>query len=296
MKGNYGGRALQAVVALAQRPEGLRLTELNEAIDAPLTSAQRALESLRIGKLVDAVSQPGEDRRYRLNSEHPAVDEFARYAERALPMGAAMDIAVRSSRSVQFAGSDEHGYLIVASPFDEPSERLRLVEALDRITRDRNRPIVYEILEREDVRERLREGDNDLRRRGLGLRVVKGSAVRAFRDPRRRGRFDAPALHRVHPSLSPIPHRAIQELARRHGLEKLLVFGSAVREDFGPESDVDVLIYPPREGLGMAALIDLREQLEQIFGRDVDLATPRNLDSRMARQTLDSAVQLYGPA
>jgi uncharacterized protein len=70
-------------------------------------------------------------------------------------------------------------------------------------------------------------------------------------------------------------HRAaLIDLCRRHRVRSLAVFGSTAREDFDPDrSDVDLLVeFEPLAGDGYAdAYFGLREALEVLFGRDVDL-------------------------
>ncbi len=70
-------------------------------------------------------------------------------------------------------------------------------------------------------------------------------------------------------------HRAaLGELCRRYRVRRLFLFGSAVREDFDPaRSDVDLLVeFGPLPPGGYAdAYFGLREALEELFGRDVDL-------------------------
>ena len=67
---------------------------------------------------------------------------------------------------------------------------------------------------------------------------------------------------------------ALEELCRRYGVRSLFVFGSAARDDFDPgRSDVDLLVEFEALPLGgyADAYFGLRESLEDLFGRDVDL-------------------------
>ncbi len=53
------------------------------------------------------------------------------------------------------------------------------------------------------------------------------------------------------------------------------LFGSVLRDDFGPDSDVDVLVRGTREAhWSLFDLVDMKKELEEIFGRKVDLAEP----------------------
>jgi predicted nucleotidyltransferase len=71
-----------------------------------------------------------------------------------------------------------------------------------------------------------------------------------------------------------VSREAIADFCRRHRIRKLSLFGSAVRSDFGPESDVDVLVEPAEDKeIGLFELVSMEEELAAIFGRDVDLVT-----------------------
>ena len=95
-----------------------------------------------------------------------------------------------------------------------------------------------------------------------------------------------------------IPRDALAEFCREHGIARLAIFGSALREDFGPESDIDLLVEFERDRIpGLLRLAGLELQLSGLFGRDVDLVTrsaveqSRNYIRR--RAILDSAEEVY---
>jgi predicted nucleotidyltransferase len=76
-----------------------------------------------------------------------------------------------------------------------------------------------------------------------------------------------------------IPRDLIQEFCRKHRIRKLSVFGSYLREDFGPESDIDFLV-EFEEGCtpGFFELADMEEELSELLGGSkVDLRTPEEL-------------------
>jgi hypothetical protein len=73
---------------------------------------------------------------------------------------------------------------------------------------------------------------------------------------------------------------ALAEFCRRNGIRRLAVFGSALREDFGPESDVDLLVeFEPGRTPGMMGLGRMQAELEALLGgrRSVDLRTEGDL-------------------
>jgi predicted nucleotidyltransferase len=72
-----------------------------------------------------------------------------------------------------------------------------------------------------------------------------------------------------------IPEGAVEDFCRRHHIRKLAFFGSILREDFRPDSDVDILVeFEPGYTPGLA-FFAMEDELSQILGRKVDLNTPR---------------------
>jgi len=71
----------------------------------------------------------------------------------------------------------------------------------------------------------------------------------------------------------------IADFCRRHHITRLAIFGSALREDFAPDSDVDVLVdFEPGHVPGFFRLFDMEEELSGLLdGRKVDLRTPEDL-------------------
>lgn len=71
-----------------------------------------------------------------------------------------------------------------------------------------------------------------------------------------------------------IPDEALCDFCRRHHIRKLSIFGSALRPDFRPDSDVDVLVeFLPEHTPGLA-FFDMEAELSEMLGRKVDLNTP----------------------
>ncbi|MHC4172475.1 MAG: nucleotidyltransferase family protein [Planctomycetota bacterium] len=71
----------------------------------------------------------------------------------------------------------------------------------------------------------------------------------------------------------------IQEFCERHYIRWLAIFGSALRDDFGPESDVDVLVdFVPGHTPGFFKLFEIEEELSGLLiGHNVDMRTPEDL-------------------
>jgi len=68
------------------------------------------------------------------------------------------------------------------------------------------------------------------------------------------------------------PEDRIADFCRRWKVVELALFGSVLRDDFRPDSDIDVLVtFTPDCGWSLWDLFDVREELHQMFGREIDL-------------------------
>jgi len=92
-----------------------------------------------------------------------------------------------------------------------------------------------------------------------------------------------------------IPSDKIAEFCRRHHIRKLSLFGSVVRDDFGPESDVDVLVeFEPVHVPGLFGIARMERELSSIFGgRQVDLRTAEDLSRYFRQDVLRQAEVQY---
>lgn len=76
-----------------------------------------------------------------------------------------------------------------------------------------------------------------------------------------------------------IPQEKIAEFCQRYHIRKLSLFGSILRNDFNPESDIDVLVeFEPNHIPGLA-FFAIQDELSEMLGRQVDLNTPNFLSS-----------------
>jgi uncharacterized protein len=88
-----------------------------------------------------------------------------------------------------------------------------------------------------------------------------------------------------------IPRQELSEFCRRNRIRKLAFFGSVVREDFTPTSDVDVLVeFEPGYTPGLA-FFAMQEELSRILGRKVDLNTTGFLSPYFRKQVQEEAVE-----
>ncbi len=91
-----------------------------------------------------------------------------------------------------------------------------------------------------------------------------------------------------------IPETAIADFCRRHGVARLALFGSILRDDFGPESDVDVLVeFRPEVRYSLLDLGGMWVELRELLGREVDLKTPKDLSGYFRDQVVQEAKTLY---
>lgn len=91
-----------------------------------------------------------------------------------------------------------------------------------------------------------------------------------------------------------INEQQIAEFCKRHGIRTLRLFGSILRDDFRPDSDVDVLVeFEPGKAPGWIGFAALALELERIVGREVDLRTAADFSERIRRRVLAEAEVQY---
>lgn len=77
----------------------------------------------------------------------------------------------------------------------------------------------------------------------------------------------------------PIPTAAIADFCRKWQVTEFALFGSVLRDDFRPDSDVDVLVsFAPHARYSLFDLVEMQDELSVVFGRDVDLVTRRAVE------------------
>ena len=87
-----------------------------------------------------------------------------------------------------------------------------------------------------------------------------------------------------------IDREQVTAFCRRHHVRKLSLFGSVLREDFRPESDVDVLVeFEPDYRIGFLGMAGMEIELSGILGRKVDLRTPAELSRYFREEVMASA-------
>ena len=95
-----------------------------------------------------------------------------------------------------------------------------------------------------------------------------------------------------------VPPERLAELCRRWSVTELSLFGSALREDFRPDSDLDLLVtFAPDAMWSGWDLVRLQSELQALFGRKVDLAERAAVETSenwiRLRQILEEAEPIY---
>ncbi|GIV99335.1 nucleotidyltransferase family protein [Roseiflexus sp.] len=93
----------------------------------------------------------------------------------------------------------------------------------------------------------------------------------------------------------PIPKEKLAEFCRRHHIRRLALFGSALHGDFGPESDIDLLVeFEPAHVPGLFGMARMERELSALLGgRKVDLRTPEDLSRYFREDVLREAEVQY---
>ena len=281
--------ALRALLLLAQRSEGLRVSEVAEELEISYTGAEKALDIL-LAEEVLVTTGP----RHSF-APSPRSDAAVRFALAFLPVNVALAALARGNVAIEFAGSDNTSVLVVFRRFSDPTDESRAHRAIE-VLLALHPEVRVEFARKEDLREQLLE-DLAPRRRASDMHVLAGSIDRTFPDRTRHGDFEARSLGHLNEAIQAPSGRRLRALAREYGLRRILAFGSATRADFRPDSDIDLLVEPmPGRRLGLAERVGLMADAEQLFGRDVDLVTApvgrRSLANRISRD----GVVLYDTA
>ena len=95
-----------------------------------------------------------------------------------------------------------------------------------------------------------------------------------------------------------MPSEKLAGYCKRWHIKELALFGSVLRDDFGPESDIDVLVsFLPEAEHGLFDMVNMEEELGQWLGRKVDLVSRRAVEQSRnyirRRAVLESAEVIY---
>jgi predicted nucleotidyltransferase len=93
-----------------------------------------------------------------------------------------------------------------------------------------------------------------------------------------------------------IDRAEVERVCRKYGIRRLALFGSVIRDDFGEDSDVDILVeFRPEAKIGLS-FFSLQRELSVILGRQVDLSTPGFLSPQIRDKIASEARPVYEAA
>ncbi len=97
------------------------------------------------------------------------------------------------------------------------------------------------------------------------------------------------------PSRIEVPTEEVAEFCRRNRIRRLALFGSVIRDDFRPDSDIDVLVeFQPDARVGFFELFAMERELSGILGgREVEISTPQCLSKYFRNEVLTEAEIQY---
>lgn len=102
--------------------------------------------------------------------------------------------------------------------------------------------------------------------------------------------------HKVIKTAISIPEETITEFCQRWDIQEFALFGSVLRDDFRPDSDIDVLVtFAPTAKRGLLTLAHIKHELEDLLGRKVDLVSKRAIETSpnwIRRQEILSTAQV----
>jgi predicted nucleotidyltransferase/DNA-binding transcriptional ArsR family regulator len=279
--------ALRVLVALRARSP-LSLTELARAVGASASSVQGALDALLADHLVSSEGT-GKRRRYRSVTTE-AASHLVRFALLTLPHQELLGITARAHPAIEFMATRTGELVVVFSAAAGALEEADVAATLGEICkRAELRP---RFLYHDDVRRELLI-DPGLRERMASTAILHGTLDRTFPDRSRHARTEGRPLGRAHSAVRIPSGRLLRRLAKDHGLVSLRLFGSAVRSDFRPDSDVDVAVrFRPDVRPTLRSLSEIEQVLELAMGRDVDLLDEESLDSEVRDAIEKEAVAL----
>jgi uncharacterized protein len=101
-------------------------------------------------------------------------------------------------------------------------------------------------------------------------------------------------MHTGKPRIN-IPQKWIDGFCKAHHIVRLALFGSVLSDHFSEASDVDVLVeFDPEHVPGLFSIVEMKEELSQNIGREVDLRTPEDISKLFRNEIIQQSYLLYG--
>lgn len=91
-----------------------------------------------------------------------------------------------------------------------------------------------------------------------------------------------------------IPNKSLRRFCMQYRVRRLALFGSVLKDDFGPESDIDILVvFEPDARVSFLTLGRMQRELSTLFNRQVDLVPQEGLKPVIREAVLASAQEVY---
>jgi uncharacterized protein len=91
-----------------------------------------------------------------------------------------------------------------------------------------------------------------------------------------------------------IPQKSLRQFCTQYGVQCMALFGSALRDDFGPQSDIDILVqFKPNARISFMTLSRMQRELSALFNRPVDLVPQAGLKPVIRDAVIASAQEIY---
>lgn len=98
----------------------------------------------------------------------------------------------------------------------------------------------------------------------------------------------------MNPERIKITEEQIADFCQRNHILKFAFYGSVLRDDFRPDSDIDVLVeFEPDQPIGLMEVVGMERRLSELMGRKVDLRTPKELSRYFRDKVISEAETLY---
>jgi predicted nucleotidyltransferase len=277
--------ALAALTALYIGRTGVRLSSLARLFGIRVSTMQRALGLL----LADGVVAKYE-RWYRV-TDTPQARASLGLALAFLPRDP-LARAISANASLDFVGIDEEGIVAIVKRFPEPLDEARLRGALETLRAARpdfdaqlfaHHEVPLHLLINPSLRGRLATMTRHL-----------GDPERYLPRPTAAGGGTGTAHGRLSPAVVQPDTIALRRFADRHGLRRIVAFGSAVRDDFRTTSDIDLLIEPVSgDKPGAFGLSRMVAEAQDLFDRDVDIVVGAPREGGLRDAVRDEGVVLH---
>ncbi len=98
----------------------------------------------------------------------------------------------------------------------------------------------------------------------------------------------------MNPERINITEQQIADFCQQNHIRKFAFYGSVLRDDFRPDSDIDVLVeFEPNQPIGLMEVVGMERRLSELMGRKVDLRTPKELSRYFRDKVISEAETLY---